>query len=109
MKEAELAKYTKVALEKSGLVHWRVSNGPVLHKIGPRTIMKKSQIAGFPDWAGITFYGVFWALELKTAKGRIAPHQQHWIDKINATGGVAEVARSFEEIDDFIAKMVMEY
>lgn len=109
MLEAELAKYAKAAFVKSDLVHWRVSNGPVLHKIGTRTIMKKSHIAGFPDWAGITFYGVFWALELKTSKGKIAPHQQRWIDRINATGGIAEIARSFDEIDDFIARMTMEY
>lgn len=106
MKEAELAKYAKAALEKSGLVYWRVSNGPVLHNIGPRTIMKRSQIAGFPDWAGISPKGMFWAMELKTAKGKVEPHQQDWIDKINFSYGMAEVARSFEEIDNFIDRVM---
>ncbi len=109
MKEAELAKYAKEAFIKSDLVHWRVSNCAVIHKIGTRTIMKKSQIAGFPDWAGITPWGIFWALELKTTKGKIAPHQQDWIHKINASCGIAEVARSFDEIDDFISRMSYEY
>lgn len=102
MLEAELAKYTRLKLEMSGLVHWRVANGPVLHKIGNRTIMKKSPIAGFPDWAGITPLGKLWTLELKTVKGKIAPHQQEWIDKINGSNGIAEVARTLEEIDEFI-------
>lgn len=105
MLEADLSTYMKKRLELSGLISWRVSNGPVLHKIGPRTIMKKSHIAGFPDWAGITPSGRFWALELKTDKGRIAPHQQEWINRINQTNGIAEVARSFDEIDDFILRM----
>ena len=67
--------------------------------------MKPSMVRGFPDWAGITPTGKLFALELKTLKGRIAEHQQEWIDKINATNGIAEVARTLEEIDDFIDRM----
>lgn len=102
MLEAELSKICKQLFEYSGLVFWRVSNGGVIHKIGPRTIMKKSEIAGFPDFAGVTPLGVFFALELKGAKGVLAAHQIEWLSKLEDTHAITGVARTPDEIRNFI-------
>lgn len=102
MTEAELAKITRHLLQHSGLVHWRVTNGAVLHSIGKKTFMKKSEIAGFPDWAGVTPGGIFWALELKSASGRVSPEQMSWMEKLTKTHAIVGIARKPEDVLDFI-------
>lgn len=102
MKEAELLSYALTVLKQSGLVYWRVPNGPVVHSVGGQQIRKKSPIKGFPDIAGIMPNGKFFAIELKTDKGRLSLEQVEWITKINLTGGMALVLRSKEEIKEFV-------
>ena len=89
-------------MQGSGLVFWRVSNGGVLHKMGGKTIMKKSEIAGFPDWAGVTRNGTFWALELKSESGRVSDAQIDWMDKLNDTHAIVGLARTVEQVITFI-------
>lgn len=102
MKESELLSYAITILKQSGLVWWRVSNGPVLHSIGNKVIRKCSPIRGFPDLAGVFPSGKFFAIELKTDKGRLSPEQTQWISKLNMSGAMAIVLRSKEEIRDFV-------
>lgn len=102
MKEAELSKITRKLLERSGLLFWRVSNGAVMHRIGSKTIMKKSEIAGFPDWAGVTPRGQFWALELKSDKGRLSEGQIEWLNKLNDNHVIIGVCRTVEQVCNFI-------
>lgn len=42
--------------------------------------------------------GRFLAIEIKTEKGRVTPHQQRFLDRVNEAGGVAFVARSIEDV-----------
>lgn len=105
MMEADLLRFAHDALNKSGLLWWRVSNGASLYSKGTKTFFRKSPIAGFPDLAGLTRSGQFWALELKSQKGRVSPQQHEWIDKINLSGGRAEIARCPLEVIDFISRM----
>ncbi len=49
-----------------------------------------------PDMVGQTV-SVFTAIEVKSPKGRVSPHQQNFIDRVNASGGIAFVARSADE------------
>jgi len=102
MKEAELATITRHLLKQSGLVFWRVTNGAVMHTIGKRSFMKKSEIAGFPDWAGVTPSGTFWALELKSESGRVSPDQMQWMEKLTKTHAIVGIARKPEDVLDFI-------
>jgi hypothetical protein len=37
---------------------------------------------------------VFTSIEVKTPTGRLAPAQQHWLQAVQAAGGIAGVARS---------------
>lgn len=102
MKEAELLSFALTCLKQSGLVYWRVPNGPVMHSIGGKMIRKCSPIKGFPDIAGIFPSGKIFAIELKTDKGRLSPEQIEWITKINMSNGMAVVLRSKDEIREFV-------
>jgi hypothetical protein len=73
-----------------------------MHSIGNKQIRKKSPIKGFPDIAGIFPNGKFFAIELKTPKGRLSPEQVEWISKLNMSGAMALVLRTRQEIDEFI-------
>jgi hypothetical protein len=103
MKESELLSFALTCLKQSGLVYWRVPNGPVMHSINGKMIRKCSPIKGFPDIAGVLPSGKFFAIELKTDKGRLSPEQVEWITKLNHTGGIAIVLRSKDEIREFVA------
>jgi hypothetical protein len=102
MKESELLSFALTCLKQSGLVYWRVPNGPVIHSIGNKVIRKCSPIKGFPDIAGVLPSGKFFAVELKTDKGRLSPEQVEWITKLNHTGAIALVLRSKDEIKEFV-------
>ncbi len=106
MKEADLLSYALTCLKQSGLVYWRVPNGPVVHSIGNKQIRKKSPIQGFPDIAGVFPSGKFFAIELKTDKGRLSSEQVEWITKLNMSGAMAIVLRSKDEIAEFVAAAV---
>lgn len=99
MKESELLSFAITCLKQSGLVWWRVANGPIKHG----GINKKSPIKGFPDLAGVMPNGKFFAIELKTDKGKLSPEQTDWITKLNMSGAMAIVLRSKDEIREFIS------
>lgn len=105
MKEAELLSFALSALKISGLVYWRVSNGASLYTVGGKTRMRRSSIKGFPDLAGITPQGVFWAMELKTKIGRVTPEQKDWLKKLYESNANTTIARTPEEILAFIELM----
>lgn len=102
MKESELLSFALTCLKQSGLVYWRVPNGPVMHSLGGKVIRKCSPIKGFPDLAGVFPNGRFFAIELKTDKGRLSPEQLDWITRLNMSGAMAVVLRSKDEIREFI-------
>lgn len=49
--------------------------------------------------------GHFVAIEVKTAKGAVAPLQTYQINLINQTGGTAIVARSTQEVKDMLTAL----
>lgn len=106
MKESELLSFALTCLKQSGLVYWRVPNGPVVHTIGTKQIRKKSPIKGFPDIAGVMPNGKFFAIELKSDKGRLTPEQTEWITKLNMSGAMAIVLKSKDEIRQFIVAVM---
>jgi hypothetical protein len=98
MKESELLSFAITCLKQSGLVWWRVANGPVKHG----GILKKSPIKGFPDIAGVMPNGRFFAIELKAADGKLSEDQIGWITKLNQSGAMAVVLRTKDELKEFI-------
>lgn len=55
--------------------------------------------AGVPDRIIILPNGSTIFVEVKCKTGRIAPLQQHWVDKINKQGGHACFVWSYEDVD----------
>ncbi len=49
-----------------------------------------------PEMVGMTL-GVFTAIEVKTAAGKVSEAQHNFIDQVRAAGGFATVARSADE------------
>lgn len=102
MTEAELQKACIALLNASGLVHWRIplgQAGMVGRKTGSRGA---SSILGFPDLCGVTSYGHFWCVELKTESGKLRPAQDKWIQKLKGSGATVRVIRSLGEMVAFI-------
>jgi hypothetical protein len=83
---------------------WKSSNGSFHHSYfrkGDKTWQQsfvKSGLPGSSDILGVLPGGRFLAIEVKSPTGRVSPHQQQFIDTINAAGGLAFVARSIEEV-----------
>jgi len=46
--------------------------------------------------------GTFYSIEVKTGKDKLRPSQVDWIERVNARGGVAFVAKT---VDDVIERM----
>jgi len=42
--------------------------------------------------------GQFFAIEVKSAKGKLTPRQQSFLDQVNAAGGKALMARSVDDV-----------
>jgi hypothetical protein len=57
-----------------------------------------SGATGVSDILGVLPSGRFLAIEVKAAKGRVSPHQQQFIDNVNASGGLAFVAGMWRKL-----------
>ena len=53
---------------------------------------------GVPDIVGILADGRFLGIEVKTARGKLSPHQERFIANINDSGGLGFVARDVETV-----------
>ena len=84
MKEKDLTKQIRSLLKVCGIWHWKAWQG-------------LGSTPGVPDILGI-YKGRMLGIEVKTAAGKLSKHQQDFIDKINAEGGIAFVARSIEDV-----------
>jgi len=87
LKETDITKQIRNVLKTFGVFHWKVLQG-------------MGSTPGVPDIVGILPDGKFLAIEVKTAKGRLSPHQERFIQNINDAGGLAFVARSPEDVID---------
>jgi penicillin-binding protein-related factor A (putative recombinase) len=61
-----------------------------------------SHAPGVADILGVLPGGRFLAVEVKSPKGRVSPHQQQFIDSINQAGGMAFVAHSIDEVQEHL-------
>ena len=57
--------------------------------------------AGVSDILGV-LRGRFMAIEVKTATGRLSKSQAKFLDEVKANGGLALVARSVQDVDDYL-------
>ena len=95
--EKDVQKQILMLLKKHPKIHWvaRFNSGTFVD--GDRYITSNSQ-RGMSDIMGMLKGGRLLAIEVKSATGRIQPHQQEFLDALSAGGGLAFVARSVEDV-----------
>lgn len=102
--EADLQRAVMAWLTKRCIKHWRMPLGAIMHQVNGNMIWKKNPLKGFPDIAGVLKRrdkGRFFAIELKTAKGRLSPEQTYWQMALAETGAAVAVIRSIEDLEAF--------
>lgn len=85
MKEKEITTQIRNVLKLYGVFHWKV-------------FQSLGSTPGVPDILGILPGGRMLAIEVKTERGKVSPHQERFIKNINDNGGLAFVARSFDDV-----------
>ncbi len=85
LSEKDITKQIRSLLKTFGIFHWKVWQG-------------MGSVPGVPDIVGILADGRFLGIEVKTARGKLSPHQERFIQNINDAGGLAFVARSANDV-----------
>lgn len=83
-------------LRVNGIFHWRQENNARFDKKKGRHLFYGMK--GVPDILGILKDGRLLAIEVKSEKGVVSIHQDHFIKMINERNGIAFVARSWEDV-----------
>ncbi len=102
MKESDILRACMIALSEAGCTVWRQNVGVLRNENG--VPIRFGLCVGSSDLIGITPDGRFLAIETKTAKGRIRPEQQRFIDAVREKGGIAGIARSPEDALDLLRR-----
>lgn len=89
-------------LYKLGIFCWKNASGGFFDGKRMRRHVNPFAIPGTSDILAIKD-GVFIAIEVKSAKGKPSPHQLDFIEKVNKNGGIAFIARSWEEVKEKLA------
>ncbi len=85
-KEKDIKREIRAYLNIRGLFCWNQWQGQM-------------SVKGVPDIVGLfPKTGRLFAVEVKTDRGKVRPEQQDFLDRINAEGGLAFVARSVEDV-----------
>lgn len=84
--EKEITQSIRHLLRVYNIFHWKAWQGLGSHK-------------GVSDIIGI-YKGKFFAIEVKTAKGKLSDHQKRFLAGVNENGGIGFVAKSFEDVFD---------
>jgi hypothetical protein len=113
--ETKIQRNIMIAISQAGHTVWRNETGNfwtgrVIHKEGNTTTLANAQMIpcglckGSSDLIGITSQGIFFAIEVKTAKGRTSKEQDAFIKRIQEQGGIAGVARSPQDALDLLSR-----
>lgn len=107
--ETKIQRLIMLALSNAGHTVWRNETGRFwtgkkIHSDGRNVTLAGGQMipvglcVGSSDLVGIqASTGRFFAIEVKTMKGRVSKEQQKFIDHVNKAGGIAGVARSTQD------------
>ena len=99
--EAQILKAIMQLLKKHPMVAkvWRQNSGTAQYQYGAKTSYVRFNTAkGMSDIMGILKDGRTLCIETKSRTGKVQPHQQAFLDSINAAGGLAFVARSTDDV-----------
>jgi penicillin-binding protein-related factor A (putative recombinase) len=76
---------------------WKVTTTGIYVKARDSWI--PNQAPGVADILGVLKGGRILAIEVKSPTGKVSPHQQTFLDRINENGGLAFVARSIDDVE----------
>lgn len=113
--ETKIQRQIMCAISELGHTVWRNETGSfwtgrVIHKDNSTVTLANACMipcglcVGSSDLIGITKEGIFFAIEVKTAKGRTSKEQEQFIEHIRSRGGIAGVARSPQDAVDLLAR-----
>ncbi len=97
MKETSLMALVQIEASKRGARVFRNNVG--LWTLADGRKMRTGLCVGSSDLIGFTKDGRFLAIEVKTSSGRLTKPQQHFLDAVNAAGGVGICARSVDDLN----------
>jgi len=96
MKESELQKLVLSWFDtKLGYFVFRTYTGPIIHR---NKTMSPNPQAGFPDLFGFSPKNIPFAIELKSATGKLSDKQKVWIKNLRSKGVFCLVARDLDTI-----------
>ncbi len=105
--EAQILKAIMQLLHKHPKVGraWRQNSGTFAQQYGEKTHYVRANTAkGMSDIMGILKDGRTLAIEVKSAIGKIMPHQREFLLSIHIAGGVAFIARSVQDVIDRLGR-----
>ena len=102
MTEGDIMRACMLALSEAGCLIWRNNSGAYTDPRSGSFVRYGVGQPGGSDLIGISPDGLFLAVEIKTAKGRVRPEQQRFIDAVRRAGGIAGVCRSVDDAMDLI-------
>ena len=85
LSEKDITHQIRNVLKMYGIYHWKVHQG-----LGCQP--------GIADILGVLPGGRMLAIEVKTERGKLSPHQQRFLKNVTDNGGLAFVARSFDDV-----------
>lgn len=103
MKETQIQNTILEYLKWKKIYCWRNNNTPIYDPVGKRfRRMPKGSIKGVSDILGILLDGRFFAIEVKVKGKYPSKEQKEFMKSINKNGGVAFVARSLEDVRNYL-------
>jgi hypothetical protein len=84
-------------LSYRGVFHYRNNTSGIY--IAKSQSYRPSHSKGASDIIGCTKEGRFLAIEVKKPGGKATPEQKEFIEKVNASGGLAFIAYSVEDVE----------
>lgn len=114
--ETKIQRLIMVELSKHGHTVFRNETGQfwtgkTIHREGSTVTLSNSHMipvglcVGSSDLIGIQAgTGKFFAIEVKTAKGRASKEQQQFIKHVNEKGGIAGIARTPQEALELLSR-----
>ncbi|MDF2381343.1 VRR-NUC domain-containing protein [Nostoc ellipsosporum NOK] len=100
-----LTKHALRILDLAGFHVWRQNNAAVFDP-KRKVFRSNSATPGISDIIGFNRKtGQFIACEIKVGKDKLSTDQEMFLDRINRCGGVAFVAHSIEDLEQFLKKV----
>ena len=100
MTETQLVRSILDGLKFRRIFAWRANSGAVTAEYkGKKRFIRFAGIEGLSDIIGILPDGRFLAIECKVGKNKATELQLQFLSAVNQSGGVAFIARSWDDVE----------